>query len=146
MEGDDFKTEAERLVQEMNNKQINTVPPERRLQYTDLKRIAKYIPSSIFDTDDCSIWKGYISSTSKTPDKGNYVNFYFRKRKVALQRLLYENFVGEITKNEYLRFVCDNRGKCCNINHIKKVEYTTDRSKVKKKKTKQKLELSVEFD
>jgi len=33
---------------------------------------------------------------------------------------LYANFVGNINDNEYLKFSCDNRGKCCNINHLVK--------------------------
>ena len=39
---------------------------------------------------------------------------------MALHRLLYANFVGNINDNEYLKFSCDNRGKCCNINHLVK--------------------------
>ena len=49
-----------------------------------------------------------------------YINFYFNKKKIALHRLLYINYVEDVSPNEYIKFLCDNKGKCCNINHMKK--------------------------
>ena len=34
---------------------------------------------------------------------------------------MYLNFIGDLKKNEYLKYKCDNKGKCCNINHILKI-------------------------
>ena len=31
------------------------------------------------------------------------------------------NYIGEVSKNEYLKYTCENKGKCCNINHIYKI-------------------------
>jgi hypothetical protein len=56
-------------------------------------------------------------------NKGRYVNFYFRRKKVALHRLLYVNFIGNLNDDEYLKFSCDNKGICCNIHHLKKFKY-----------------------
>jgi hypothetical protein len=48
------------------------------------------------------------------------VNFYFNGKKCALHRLLYVNFRGKLNDNDYLYFNCNNKGKCCNINHFSK--------------------------
>ena len=56
--------------------------------------------------------------------KSPYVNFYFKDKKVALHRILYHNFIGLINDGEYLKFTCENRGKCCNINHFIKYNNT----------------------
>ena len=56
---------------------------------------------------------------------GTYVNFYFRKKKVALHRLLYINFIGHLDDDEYLKFNCENKGKCCNVHHMNKFKYNT---------------------
>lgn len=80
--------------------------------------------------------------------KGSYVNFYFNKKKVALHRLLYLNYVDELDSQEYLKFTCNNPGKCCNINHLSKFKYSITASKPKKDQSvyddKEKLEVSFE--
>ena len=38
-----------------------------------------------------------------------------------MHRLLYLNYIGDVKKNEYLKYTCPNKGKCCNINHIIKI-------------------------
>jgi len=50
---------------------------------------------------------------------------------VALHRLLYINYVGELDDDEYIKYVCMNKGRCCNIHHIKKFKY--DKSVTHKK-------------
>jgi hypothetical protein len=84
------------------------------LTYSDLNRIIKYIDKSIFDKE-CCIWKGYISTMN---NNNHYINFFFKDKKVNLHKLLYYNFIGTINKNEYIKFTCENQGKCCNINHL----------------------------
>ena len=87
--------------------------------------ISHKINKSIFDENVCSIWTVYITNTNNT-SKGMYVNFYFRKKKVALHRLLYCNFVGDLGDDEYLKYNCVNKGKCCNIHHMNKFKYNTN--------------------
>lgn len=105
------------LLNELMTKQLKNVPASKRLRYKDLTRIAKHIDSSIFAKVKCSIWNGYITNMNNSK-KGIYINFYFKQKKVALHRLLYYNFVGNIEENEYLKFSCESKGKCCNINHL----------------------------
>jgi hypothetical protein len=114
------------LLKELIKKQVKTVPSNKKLTYSDLKRIVKYIGTSMFDNDDCCMWNGYV--TNSKPDKnhkGAYVNFYFKRKKVALHRLLYTNFKENIDDSDYLKYTCDNKGSCCNINHMVKFVYST---------------------
>lgn len=110
------------LLDELLQKQLKTVPIDKKFRYIDLKRLCKYINTSIFDENICSLWKGYVTNTNNI-SKGIYINFYFKGKKTALHRLLYINFVGALTDNEYLKFSCEHKGKCCNITHLKKFSY-----------------------
>ncbi|AYV75927.1 MAG: hypothetical protein Terrestrivirus3_196 [Terrestrivirus sp.] len=118
-------TNTETIFRELVNKQIRNIPTNKKLQLSDIKRISHKINKSIFDENVCSIWTGYITNTNNT-SKGMYVNFYFRKKKVALHRLLYCNFVGDLGDDEYLKYNCVNKGKCCNIHHMNKFKYNTN--------------------
>lgn len=115
---------------ELLKKQLNGISNDKKLNYNDIKRISKFIKSSIFDKKNCSIWDGYITNENNT-NKGIYINFYFNKKKIALHRLLYINYVGELSYNEYLKFICKNKGKCCNIHHMKKYTYNKKCNKSK---------------
>jgi hypothetical protein len=116
------------LLQELLKNQLKNVPITKKLSYSDLKRVIKYINTSIFDNNKCCIWNGYV--TNSKPDKnhkGAYVNFYFKKKKVALHRLLYANFKEDIQDSDYLKYTCDNKGSCCNVNHMVKFAYSTNK-------------------
>ena len=137
------------LLNIMLEKQLPNINVKHKLQYADLKRICKYVESSPFNNiDECCIWKGYITNlTNKT--KGVYVNFYFNGKKTALHRLLYINFIGELNDSEYLKFTCENKGKCCNLTHIKKFTSNKPDKKIKKKenkKNKEKKEIDFELN
>lgn len=110
------------LLKELINYQKKDIPTDKKLTYTDLKRICKYLSNSIFDKNSCSLWNGYVTN-GQNFTKGLYINFYFRNKKVALHRLLFNNFVEILKDDEYLKFVCENKGRCCNINHLKKYKY-----------------------
>jgi len=108
------------ILIELINNQLKTLPNDKKLLYNDLKRICKYIKTSIF-TDECSLWYGYIT-VIKNDDKKSYINFYYAGKKYALHRLLYLNFKGDLSDSEYIKFNCINKGKCCNINHFYKIK------------------------
>lgn len=119
----------EKVLRELLSKQLKNIELDKKLQFGDIKRIAKYLKDSIFG-DKCSIWNGYITNLNKD-NKGTYINFYYKEKKVALHRLLYINYIGELEDNEYLKFSCPNKGKCCNINHFSKHEYSEKKQKKK---------------
>lgn len=151
--------EKKKFLKELVDNQLKDIVPNRRLTYKDLARITTYIESSIFDEDKCCMWNGYITN-AKNAKKGTYINFFFRNKKVALHRLLYENLVGPLGDNYYLKFSCENeenKGKCCNVNHMIKYKYNSngdestelpDTKKEKKveKKTPKEEDFVVSFD
>jgi hypothetical protein len=114
---------------ELLQNQRKDIPSDKKLLYNDLKRISKYLPNSIF-SEECSLWNGYITSIKSAHDDVNqYINFYFKGKKHALHRLLYINFIGELCDNEYIKFKCINKGKCCNIHHFYKNDSSVPKEK-----------------
>jgi hypothetical protein len=108
---------------ELKMRQLKDVDHDKKLRASDIHRIAQRTDTSIFDEDECCLWTGYVTNM-KNKKKGIYINFYFKnKKKVALHRLLYANFKGQIRNSEYVKYSCPNKGICCNINHMVKFEY-----------------------
>lgn len=103
------------LLNELIDKQKKDVYYSKKLSYRDLNRITKYIDKSIFG-EECCLWNGYISKSIN--EKSYYINFFFKNKKTCLQKLLYQNYIGELNKREYVKYTCENAGKCCNINHF----------------------------
>ena len=153
------------LFEELIKKQRKNCKESKKLTLQDIRRITKNLKTSIFDVSCCSLWEGYITNKNKD-SKTSYINFYFRHRKVALHRLLYENYVSDIDENQYIKYNCSNKGVCCNINHmytiepeepkndkkekskkttkVKKSKQISEKDKKTKKKSKKKL--VVDFD
>ena len=129
------------ILDELIKKQLKNVTTHK-LSYDDIKRLSKYIKSSIFDENNCSLWNGYVTNTDNET-KGVYINFYYKGKKIALHRILYTNYIGQLTDNEYLKFSCENKGKCCNIMHIQKFKYVVNKNAkqetAKKRKSKKEL-------
>jgi len=110
------------FFKELLTNQLKNINSTFKLKYNDIKRISKYLTSSIFDPNNCSLWDGYITN-EKNKSKGTYINFYFNKKKIALHRLLYINYINNINEDDYIKFSCINKGKCCNIHHMQKYTY-----------------------
>jgi hypothetical protein len=110
------------FFKELLTKQLKNICASKKLLFSDIKRISKFLSDTIFDENKCSLWNGYITN-EKNQSKGTYINFYFNKKKIALHRLLYINYIGDISNDEYIKFSCDNKGKCCCIYHMKKYSY-----------------------
>lgn len=136
------------ILNELITKQLKNVSQSKKLQYTDFKRICKYIDRSIFDNNKCCLWTGYVTNINNL-HKGTYINFFFQKKKIALHRLLYINFVDNLSTDEYLKFTCDNKGKCCNVNHLKKYKYNKkqeDDDTINTSEKKDDLDLCLDFE
>jgi hypothetical protein len=146
------------LFKELIRMQLPNVPIQWKLGINDIKRICKYIDTSIFDSKNCCIWNGYVTNLNNSI-KGSYINFYFRNKKVALHRLLYSNFIEPLNSDEYLKFNCPNKGRCCNVFHYDKYKYSNHskrfirESKKESKKDKNIIigvtdedELTIDFD
>lgn len=115
------------ILFDLIHKQRKVISIEKKLLFNDLKRISKYLNKTIFD-DECSLWTGYVTII-KGDEKNFYINFYFKGKKYALHRLLYINYICELEDSEYIKFSCHNKGKCCNINHIYKIDETQKKKK-----------------
>jgi|SaaInlStandDraft_5_1057022.scaffolds.fasta_scaffold02377_3 hypothetical protein len=117
---------------ELLNKQKKDVK-NNKLEYNDLKKISNKLDKSIFEKDTCSLWNGsYIEINENI-----YINFYYNGKKKSIQRLLYENYIGDNLNSQYINYLCLNKGLCCNINHFnikKKKEQTVKKSNKKKNK------------
>ena len=113
------KDNKDTILVDLIQNQKNNVNNDKKLLYNDKRRVSKYLSTSIFG-DECSLWNGYIT-TIKNDDRSSYINFYFNGKKYALHRLLYQNYVGELLDSEYIKFNCENKGKCCTIKHFDKV-------------------------
>lgn len=114
-------TKNQILVQ-LSQYQRKNLPYKLKLDFDDIQRIIENIDTSPFDDEECCIWNGYITYNN---DKCKYINFYFKHRKIALHRLLYINYVGNLENKNYLKFTCNNKGTCCNIKHIEKCNLTS---------------------
>ena len=111
---------------------------KKKFTFSDLKRISSNLSNDIFD-DNCSLWNGYVTNLNSA--KNNcYISFFYKNKKMALHRLLYINFIGELKDDEYLKFNCENKGKCCSLNHLAKscVE-TENKYYINKKNAKQEI-------
>jgi hypothetical protein len=118
-------TNKNKLLTELCLKQRKKLDKKYSLELNDIIRLLKNIDNSIFNKTECVLWKGYLTKCNN--NKSCYVNFYLKKRKLALHRILYINFIDDLDIKYYLKFTCNNPGKCCNINHILKV-YNEDSS------------------
>ena len=119
---------------ELLNKQKKDIK-NNKLEYNDLKRISNKLDKSIFEKNNCSLWNGsYIEINENI-----YINFYYNGKKKSIQRLLYENYIGDDLNSQYINYLCPNKGLCCNINHfnIKKKKQPKEKKTTKKKNEKE---------
>ena len=115
------------IFQDLIKNQRKNISNDRKLSLSDLKRISSYLNKSIF-TDECSLWDGYITEIKNTTC---FINFFYNGKKQALHRLLFYNYVDEVSDNEYLKYSCENKGKCCCIKHILRLKKNNEASKSK---------------
>ena len=99
--------------------QKQNISLDKKLSYNDLYRISNNISKNIF-MDECCIWNGSIINNNSNK-KNCYISFFFKNKKVSLHRLLYINYIDNLNDNEYIKYTCENKGKCCSINHLTKV-------------------------
>lgn len=112
-------TENSEILSKLIKYQRIDIQLDKKLAFNDLNRISYNLPFDIF-TDECCIWKGYITNL-KSKTKNCYISFFFKNKKVSLHRLLFANYIEDIHDNEYIKYTCCNKGKCCTIGHMKKV-------------------------
>jgi hypothetical protein len=119
-EDDDKYDDSKKIwLQELIDNQLTNVRQSKRLYFIDLQNIINNVESSLFNENKCCIWNGKMSSMFY-PYNNAYMKIIYKNRKHSLQRLLYENYVGEILHNTYIKYTCNNNKikNCCNIKHM----------------------------
>uniref|UniRef100_A0A6C0H9F9 Uncharacterized protein n=1 Tax=viral metagenome TaxID=1070528 RepID=A0A6C0H9F9_9ZZZZ len=101
------------IYNELINKQLINIY-EYKLSHSDLLRIANKLNNSIF-TNECSIYQGNIIIKNNK----KYIPFFYNYKQISLTRILFHNFIKCISKNIHLTYICNNKGCCCSLNHMK---------------------------
>ena len=94
---------------ENQKKHIPTYQNYGKMFFEDIQRIEKNIQKDIF-ANTCCLYKGEI--------KNGFASISFKGKKVSVQRLLYHNYIGEIKRNQIIKYTCENKGTCCCLNHL----------------------------
>ena len=82
-----------------------------KLLFDDMKRIDLFISGDpIVDVKNCCLFTGRR--------KNDYCYFSYRGRKTSIIRLMYHNFIEDINPLHRIKHTCENKGVCCNLNHI----------------------------
>ena len=115
------------ILENLIKKQKEHVELKSKLLLSDLNRVTNNLSKDIF-SDECSLWDGPILVANNK----EYISFFINGKKVSLNRILYKNYVGELYDKDYLKYSCINKGRCCSLQHIYKIN-----KKVKEEKKKE---------
>jgi len=89
----------------------------------DKKRILAKCDGDIFG-DQCVLWRGSTKGRSKGHQHGHV---RFGGNVVLVHRLLYHNFVGNLTDSkEHVLHRCDTDGRCVCLQHLYVGDHTTN--------------------
>lgn len=94
--------------------QIPRVGMYDKLGLEDLLRVAEGLNGNIFNNNGACV--GFRESLLT----GKPAQFSFEGHKVPLNRLLYHNFIGDVSDADVVENSCVNKSTCCNIRHITK--------------------------
>lgn len=87
-----------------------------KLLLSDLKRLTNNLSNDIF-SDECALWEGPILVANNK----EYISFFINGKKISLNRILYKNYIDDLNDNEYLKYSCNNKGRCCTLKHLYKI-------------------------
>lgn len=114
----------------------------RKLRAIEIQKICKNIEGKIKGfKEKCCRWLGKCAI--KDNKRGKYISYFFNNKKVALHRLLFENFVRPLKENENLKFTCKNSNFCLNLDHLQPFIVN---KKIKKPKTEKKEHFITQED
>lgn len=108
-------SKKKKILLQLSSMQLKNIDISKKFTYRDIMRITKHINKSIFGKQ-CTLWDGFVANIRE--NKSPYINFYFRGKKLALHRLLYINYVEDLKPNEFIKYSCKNKGRCCCLNHM----------------------------
>lgn len=88
-------------------KEIKNYNNYGKLTFSDIKRLDKKLNKNIF-TNECVLYNGHT--------RNNQCIFSYNGKKISLQRLLYHNYINDISQH-HVKLKCKNQTCCC-INHF----------------------------
>ena len=112
MERENIMSSPQNYLRKMVKNQREIIEPSGnydKLNQFEMQRLIMNIHGDIFDSEICCFWKGEM--------KGKYCTVSFHKNKCSLLRLLLHNYIDHVNPKDKLEYLCDNKGKCCNLNH-----------------------------
>lgn len=128
----DFKTfsESSGVVYELlknQRKGIKTVGNYGMMKHPHFAKVETSVQGDIFDTlsDECCLYTGYVRPNT-------CAQISFNCSKVVLNRLLYLNYVEQITQADVITNTCSNKGKCSKLSHLKRKERKNSTNSTKK--------------
>jgi hypothetical protein len=122
------------ILENLIKNQKEHVELKSKLLFSDLKRLTNNLSKDIF-CDECSLWDGPILVANNK----EYISFFINGKKISLNRILYKNYIDDLDNKEYLKYSCVNKGRCCSLKHLYKVN-----KKIKYSDVEKKLELIIE--
>jgi hypothetical protein len=123
------------ILENLIKNQKENVELKSKLLLSDLKRLTNNLMVDIF-TDECSLWDGPILVANNK----EYISFFINGKKVSLNRILYKNYIDKLNDNEYLKYICNNKGRCCCLKHIYKVTKKNKNIEIEEDKPEQVIE------
>jgi hypothetical protein len=130
------KNNKNNILENLIKNQKEHIELKSKLLFYDLKRLTNNLSKDIF-CDECSLWDGPILVSNNK----EYISFFINGKKVSLNRILYKNYIDNLDNNEYLKYSCINKGRCCSIKHLYKVN-----KKIKQSEIAEKVELIIKND
>jgi len=117
------------ILENLIKNQSEYVELKSKLLLSDLKRLTNNLSKDIF-CDECSLWKGPILVANNK----EYISFFINGKKVSLNRILYKNYIGDLNDKEYLKYSCSNKGRCCSLKHLYKINKKIKENNLEEKK------------
>jgi hypothetical protein len=109
--------EYEEVISKMVQSQINVRDKSKMLTEPDFKRINQILSGSIFSPTNCCVSKKMFNVPEQ---KRSYILFLLNGKKHPLQRLLYQNFIGDLKPYDCVKYKCKRTFVCYNIHHLEK--------------------------
>lgn len=117
------------ILENLIKNQSEHVELKSKLLLSDLKRLTNNLSKDIF-CDECSLWEGPVLVANNK----EYISFFINGKKVSLNRILYKNYIGELNDKEYLKYSCSNKGRCCSLKHLYKINKKIKENNLEEKK------------
>ena len=112
---EEFPISPQNIFRDFLRNQRKDVTPIGRygkLNFVECLRINKFLHNVDIFTDKCVVYE------NKNKNNKTYISISYNGKKVSLLKLLYLNFVDDITNHSHIKYLCEHNGLCLSIKHI----------------------------